>query len=217
MHSSPTQISDIRQDYTLAALDEQTTGADPILFFNKWFEEARIAQITEVNAMTLATVSAVGKPHARTVLLKGVEENGFAFFTNYNSAKGQQISDNPFVALLFFWKELERQVRVEGRIHKLSAEASDTYFNSRPAGSKLGAWASPQSEIIGGRNVLEHNYKVLEDRYKDEVIPRPDHWGGYLVIPDSIEFWQGRSSRMHDRILFTLEEGNQWSKCRLAP
>jgi pyridoxamine 5'-phosphate oxidase len=217
VHTSPAQISDIRQDYTLAALDEQTTGADPILFFNKWFEEARIAQITEVNAMTLATVSAVGKPHARTVLLKGIEENGFAFFTNYNSAKGQQISDNPFVALLFFWKELERQVRVEGRIHKLSAEASDAYFHSRPAGSKLGAWASPQSEIIEGRNVLEHNYKVLEDRYKDEVIPRPAHWGGYLVIPESIEFWQGRSSRMHDRILFTLGDGNQWTKSRLAP
>lgn len=201
----------------MAALDENTTGNDPVAFFMQWFVEASTAQITEVNAMTLASVGAEGKPHARIVLLKGVEDGGFTFFTNYDSAKGQQIASNNSVALLFFWKELERQVRIEGKIQKLSAEESDKYFNSRPAGSRIGAWASPQSQVIPDRSVLDDNYKTYEAKFADSAIPRPEHWGGYVVIPSQIEFWQGRSSRMHDRICFSANADGSWAKNRLAP
>lgn len=209
-------IADIRMDYMLAALDEETAGTDPIAFFSKWFKEAELARITEINAMTLATADAQNRPHARIVLLKGLDERGFVFFTNYDSAKGQHIAENPNVSLLFFWKELERQVRIDGRIEKVPAEESDIYFHSRPEGSRLGAWASPQSREIPHRNILELNYSKYEAEFSGVQIPRPAHWGGYIVIPERIEFWQGRSSRMHDRILFK-RNGAAWHRSRLAP
>jgi pyridoxamine 5'-phosphate oxidase len=212
----PLNIADIRMDYMLAALDEETAGTDPIAFFSKWFKEAESARITEINAMTLATADAQNRPHARIVLLKGLDDRGFVFFTNYDSAKGQHIAENPNVSLLFFWKELERQVRIDGRIEKVPAEESDIYFHSRPEGSRLGAWASPQSREIPHRNILELNYAKYEAEFSGISIPRPEHWGGYIVIPERIEFWQGRSSRMHDRILFK-RDGAAWNRSRLAP
>jgi pyridoxamine 5'-phosphate oxidase len=208
-------IADIRKDYQLAALDEQATGDDPFAFFHKWFNEAVEADASEVNAMTLATATVSGIPHARIVLLKGLDEKGFVFFTNYTSEKGRDIQENPNVSLVFFWKELERQVCIEGIAEKVNAEESDTYFQSRPEGSRLGAWSSPQSQIINDRTVLDENYTRYEKEF-GHAIPRPPHWGGYRVIPQSIEFWQGRSSRMHDRILFR-KENNNWTKVRLAP
>lgn len=217
MAHSVSDLDKIRQDYSLARLDEDSAGNDPVLFFIKWFSEAIDAEISEVNAMTLATVDATGKPHARIVLLKGLENGGFTFFTNYNSAKGNQVAENNHVALLFFWKELERQVRVEGIITKLSPEASDEYYHSRPEGSRIGAWASPQSTVIPSREVLEVNYAQLARQYQDGNIPRPEHWGGYQVIPHTIEFWQGRSSRLHDRIRFRQDEKGVWLRERLAP
>ncbi len=201
----------------LAALDEVTAGVDPIVFFSRWFREAEDAQITEINAMTLATADAQNKPHARIVLLKGLDDNGFVFFTNYDSAKGTDIAANPHVALLFFWKELERQVRVEGSIQKVSEKDSDQYFQSRPRGSRIGAWASPQSREIPHRNILDTNYSQYEQEFSGIEVSRPAHWGGYIVYPTTVEFWQGRSSRMHDRILFSKNEEGGWKKSRLAP
>lgn len=213
---SALNIADIRKEYMLESLDEETAGHDPVAFFKKWFSEAEAAEITEINAMTLATADAGGAPHARIVLLKGLDETGFVFFTNYDSAKGVQISANPKVALLFFWKELERQVRIEGIIEKVDPAESDAYFHSRPAGSRIGAWASPQSRRIEHRNILDTNYAKYEAEFSSIDIPRPEHWGGYRVIPTAIEFWQGRASRMHDRIVFS-HTGNGWERHRLAP
>lgn len=210
-------IAGIRKDYRLAALDEDTVGHDPLAFFHKWFTEAEAAQITEINAMTLATVDARSIPHARIVLLKGLDAQGFVFFTNYDSAKGKEINSNPEVALVFFWKELERQVRIEGYIEKISPAESDSYFQSRPVGSRIGAWASPQSRKIPNRNILDINYAKYEEEFSNIDIPRPLHWGGYRVMPNRIEFWQGRASRMHDRILFTKNETGNWDRARLAP
>ena len=215
--SESRDIADIRTDYTLAALDEATAGDDPILFFRKWFKEAEAAHITEVNAMTLATVDATAAPHARIVLLKAVDERGFTFFTNYDSAKGTEMSANPNVALMFFWKELERQVRIEGTIERVSNQESDTYFHSRPVGSRVGAWASTQSQPIPDRHILDANYKEYELKFAGKDIPRPEHWGGYRVLPVGVEFWQGRASRMHDRILFSKDDKGKWGKSRLAP
>ena len=209
-------IADIRKDYILAELDENTAGADPVTFFGQWFREAERAEITEINAMTLATAGKDGMPHSRIVLLKGLDDRGFVFFTNYDSNKGREIAENGNVALLFFWKELERQVRIEGSIEKVSAEESDIYFGSRPAGSRLGAWASPQSREIPHRNILDLNYAHYENEFSGIETPRPPHWGGYIVLPQRMEFWQGRASRMHDRILFTKMEAG-WRKSRLAP
>jgi len=209
-------IAAIRTDYTLAALSEAGTGNDPIHFFDKWFKEAGTAQVTEVNAMTLATVDSLHRPHARIVLLKGVDDKGFVFFTNYNSAKGRDIAANANAALLFFWKELERQVRIEGILEKVSEEDSDQYFNSRPIGSRIGAWASPQSTVIADRTILEENYVLYEQKYGHSIVPRPPFWGGYRLVANSIEFWQGRSNRMHDRILFT-KDNSGWAQHRLAP
>ena len=209
-------ISSIRKDYQFKSLSESDVQADPISQFGKWWEDALASKIDEVNAMTLSTVSVEGKPSARIVLLKGFDHNGFVFFTNYESEKGIHLSINPFASLVFFWKELERQVRIEGSCGKVSAEESDLYFHSRPIGSRLGAWASPQSRVIEGRKDLEDNFKTLEDRFTTEEIPRPPHWGGFRVIPEKIEFWQGRSSRLHDRIEYTKSEEG-WSIVRLAP
>ena len=216
MPGTPLNIADIRKDYKLAALDEDTVGYDPIAFFAKWFSEAEAAQITEINAMTLATAEN-GMPHARIVLLKGLDKANFVFFTNYDSDKGREINSNPHVALVFFWKELERQVRIEGVIEKIPSSESDIYFRSRPVGSRIGAWASPQSSEITDRNILDLNYARYEEEFSKIEIPRPPHWGGYKVIPNRLEFWQGRSSRMHDRILFTKNEAGEWNRSRLAP
>lgn len=212
----PRSISDIRTDYKLRSLNETDVSADPIAQFTGWWDEAVNSKIEEVNAMTLATVTSEGRPSARIVLLKGFDENGFVFFTNYQSKKGKELEENPHAALVFFWKELERQVRIEGGIEKISEEDSDAYYQSRPAGSRIGAWASPQSEVIEGREILENNFKALEKKFEHTSIPRPGHWGGYILRPSMIEFWQGRSSRLHDRIQYSLKESG-WVIERLAP
>lgn len=219
MPSDINHIADIRRDYCRAALDEAAAGDDPLIFFRKWFEEAERAQIDEVNAMTLTTVDTLGQPHARIVLLKGLDEKGFVFFTNYNSAKGKDLAGHPQAALLFFWKDLERQVRIEGVAEKISAAESDAYFFSRPPESRIGAWASPQSEIIESRSVLEENEQKYRGQFPDNNhIPRPEHWGGFRIIPTRIEFWQGRSSRLHDRIVFLRKDtAAAWERYRLAP
>jgi pyridoxamine 5'-phosphate oxidase len=209
-------ISSIRKDYQLQSLSESDVKQNPIEQFGKWWDEAVASEIDEVNAMTLATVNAEGRPSARIVLLKGFDEKGFVFYTNYESNKGEQLSVNPYASLVFFWKELERQVRIEGTCEKVSEQESDDYFHSRPIGSQLGACASPQSSIIESRSVIENNLEKLQDQYKDIKIPRPAHWGGFRVVPHAIEFWQGRSSRLHDRIKF-LKENQSWKIVRLAP
>jgi pyridoxamine 5'-phosphate oxidase len=201
----------------LAALDEAHTGSDPLLFFRQWFSEAEKSQITDINAMTLATADDSGSPHARIVLLKGLDTDGFVFFSNYESNKGQEINGNRHVALLFYWKELERQVRVEGIAEKIPAAESDIYFQSRPVESRIGAWASPQSREISHRNILDLNVAKYTEEFSGIDIPRPGHWGGYRVLPGRIEFWQGRMSRLHDRILFVKNDKNQWNRSRLAP
>jgi pyridoxamine 5'-phosphate oxidase len=198
-------IADIRKDYKLASLEEVDVAANPFDQFTRWWNEAVASQIDEVNAMTLATVNATGVPAARIVLLKGYNPDGFIFFTNYESDKGKNLAQNPHAALVFFWKELERQIRIEGTVEKVSAEESDRYFNSRPASSRIGAWASPQSAVIENRTVIEQNVERYSSIFANDSIERPDHWGGYIVKPRSIEFWQGRSSRLHDRIRYTIE------------
>ena len=208
-------LADIRKDYILQSLLEEDVASDPIEQFNKWWDESIKSEIIEANAMTLATANAAGIPSARTVLLKAFSTEGFIFFTNYESQKGEDLAANPNAALLFFWKEMERQVRIEGKVEKISEEESDAYFNSRPLGSRIGAWASPQSKVINDRTVIENNVQKFTEEF-GEKIPRPPHWGGYLLVPVKMEFWQGRSSRLHDRILFTLED-NSWKISRLAP
>lgn len=210
-------IADIRKDYRLQSLSEQDVAADPLLQFRKWWDEAINAGIDEVNAMTLATATADGVPSARIVLLKGLSAAGFSFFTNYSSLKGNQLAENPRACLVFFWKELERQVRVTGLVTKLPAEESDIYYRSRPAGSRLGAWASPQSQVIESREWLENKQQQFAGEFSEEPQDRPPHWGGYMVAPITIEFWQGRSSRLHDRIQYTLEPTGEWIVERLAP
>ena len=222
------EIADIRKDYKLASLEEADVATNPIDQFTRWWNEAVASQIDEVNAMTLATANAAGVPAARIVLLKGYNPNGFIFFTNYESDKGKNLAQNPKAALVFFWKELERQIRIEGTVEKVSAEESDRYFNSRPASSRIGAWASPQSAVIENRMVIEQNVERYSSIFANDSIERPDHWGGYIVKPTSIEFWQGRSSRLHDRIRYVLENSAynaatdtrtdlNWKIERLAP
>lgn len=210
-------IAGIRKDYKQLSLGETDVAASPFEQFKKWWTDAMNSDIDEVNAMTLATVNAQGRPSARIVLLKGFDEKGFVFFTNYNSHKGTDIAANPFASLVFFWKELERQVRVEGTVSMVPAEESDAYFNSRPEGSRIGAWASPQSHVIPSREVIEENVKELELRFAGKTINRPPHWGGYIVKPEIVEFWQGRPSRLHDRIQYSRVENDGWKIERLAP
>ncbi len=188
----------------------------PLKQFSAWFKEAQNAQVLEPNAMTLSTVSPLGRPSSRIVLLKGISESRLKFYTNYKSQKAKDLEKNPWVSINFFWPELERQVRIEGKVEKTTAEESDEYFNSRPEGSKLGAWASPQSEIIDNREIMEESHRTLELEFKGKSIPRPPHWGGYNVIPERVEFWQGRASRLHDRFVYLLVDG-KWKIERLAP
>lgn len=209
-------ISSIRKDYQLQSLDHTDVAETPVLQFDKWWNEAVSSSIEEVNAMTLATVNTDGKPAARIVLLKGFDENGFIFFTNYLSEKGKAISAHPYASLVFFWKELERQVRIEGSCIQVTESESDEYFLSRPIGSRLGAWASPQSTVISSRTVLDQNLDRVTAQYADGIVPRPEHWGGYRVIPEMVEFWQGRPSRLHDRIRYRKDK-SQWLIERLAP
>lgn len=218
MDSLSKHIAAIREDYIMNTLDEKDAGADPVSFFKKWFQEAEHAAVTEVNAMTLATISAEGFPHARIVLLKGIEDEQFVFYTNYHSRKGQDLAQNARVAVVFFWKELQRQVRVEGTVQQVAASVSDEYFASRPYTSQIGALVSPQSTIIANRDVLEDRLAALLKEYPEgSIVPRPQHWGGYAIQPTKIEFWQGRASRLHDRIVFERNDAAQWTKYRLAP
>lgn len=216
MELTKENIQNLRQDYRAAALAEADIDQSPFTQFGKWFKEAVDAQLYEPNVMTLATADLSGKPSARILLLKAFDENGFVFYTNYASKKGEQLAQNPQAAMVFFWPELERQVRIEGTIVKVSAEESTSYFHSRPKGSQIGATASPQSSVIADRTLLEERVKELTATYEGQEIPRPEHWGGYLLEPDLIEFWQGRPSRLHDRINYTWVEG-VWTINRLAP
>lgn len=208
-------LANIRNDYNLGSLDERDVQKNPITQTSLWLEEAIKFNIHEPTAIHLSTVSESGRPSSRIVLLKEITKEGFVFFTNYESKKGKELSKNPYVALVLFWKELERQVRIEGITEKISTQSSDDYFNSRPLGSRIGAIASPQSTIIKDRTLLEKKVNELEGSPL-ETIKRPEYWGGYLVKPTYIEFWQGRKSRLHDRLAFTLEQG-QWTINRLAP
>ncbi|GGH04071.1 MULTISPECIES: pyridoxamine 5'-phosphate oxidase [Pedobacter] len=209
-------LQNLRQDYKSASLDESDVDQDPVVQFQKWFQDAVDAQIYEPNVMTLATADKAGRPDARIVLLKGVDTDGFRFFTNYLSAKGKELKRNPFAALVFFWPELERQVRIEGTVEKLDKETSEEYFNTRPVDSQIGAVASPQSQVIPNRVFLEEKFEALKTESAGKGIAKPAHWGGYIVKPTRIEFWQGRSSRLHDRINFEKVKGT-WTKTRLAP
>jgi len=213
----PNNIADIRKDYKLRSLSENDSLPDPFAQFDKWWKEALDAGVEEPNAMTLATASADGMPDARIVLLKGFDTTGFTFFTNYDSAKGAQLLENPRACLVFFWRELERQVRISGLVVTVSRKESDDYFNSRPEGSRIGAWASPQSQAIANREWLEENEKKMREQFPDGAIDRPPHWGGYRVRPTRIEFWQGRPSRLHDRIQYNLQIKGDWKIERLAP
>lgn len=210
-------IAAIRKEYRQHELNENEVAGDPFAQFQQWWNQALESKIDEVNAMTLATADKEGHPSARIVLLKGFDENGFIFFTNYNSSKGMQLEENPFASLVFFWKELERQVRIEGNVIKTGASESDDYFKSRPRESRLGAWASAQSNVVASREELQQKLAQLETKYPGEDIPRPPHWGGYRLIPRLIEFWQGRPGRLHDRLRYTRGEENNWLIERLAP
>lgn len=210
-------IADIRRDYSHKSLSEKDTDANAMKQFEKWWHEAVESKIDEVNAMTLATASIDGLPSARIVLLKEFNETGFVFFTNYESYKAQQLAENPKACLVFFWKELERQVRITGLIEKVNAGQSDEYFHSRPESSRIGAWASPQSRVIGSRHWLDEKFNELVNKMEGTEIARPPHWGGYVVKPVVIEFWQGRPSRLHDRLQYTLEDNGGWKIERLAP
>jgi pyridoxamine 5'-phosphate oxidase len=212
------EIADLRLDYKLQSLDIQDVSNDPIAQFQVWFSEALRSDLREPNAMIIATIDENQMPNARVVLVKGVDEKGFVFFTNYESKKGKELENNPNIAVVFNWLELERQVRIQGKVSKISEEESTAYFQSRPKGSQIGAWASPQSQVIENRLFLEKSQKDFEEKYEnDTLLPKPPHWGGYLVEPISIEFWQGRSSRLHDRIFYKKTENGDWKIERLAP
>lgn len=210
------KLADIRIDYTLKSLDEKDVNASPIDQFKIWVEEAHQSKVHEWNAMNLSTVRADGRPNSRIVLLKDVD-TGLVFFTNYNSAKGKELENNPFAAITFFWPVLERQVRFMGKVSKITPEESDEYFFSRPFASQIGAWASPQSEVIPDRTFLEEKEAKLLREINEKTIVRPEHWGGYRLVPEEVEFWQGRSSRLHDRIHYQKEGEALWKIERLAP
>ena len=200
-----------------AELDERNVHANPIRQFQVWFDEAVSRRLPMAEAMTLCTASEDGKPTARMVLLKGLDEAGFVFYTNYRSRKARELDTNPFAAMVFYWEPFERQVRVEGKVARISADESDKYFQTRPRESQLGAIASPQSDVIESRELLEERFRELEVEYRDRTIDRPDHWGGYRLVPDRIEFWKGRPGRLHDRLLYELQADGSWRRSRLAP
>lgn len=210
-------IADLRQEYSLQRLNKTDAHPNPFEQFTLWFDQAVAAKLPEPNAMTLATATPDGKPSARMVLLKGYDERGFVFYTNYKSRKGQQLLANPWGAIAFWWTQLERQVRIEGQIEQVSAEESDAYFHSRPQDSQLGAWASEQSQVIDSREVLEQRLQHLKTEYENKTIPRPPYWGGFRLIPVAIEFWQGRPSRLHDRLLYQRTAEGSWMIQRLSP
>ncbi|UZQ53765.1 pyridoxamine 5'-phosphate oxidase [Trichothermofontia sichuanensis B231] len=210
-------IAQLRQEYSQQVLRETDVAADPIEQFAAWFQQAVAAQVPQPNAMTLATVSPAGLPSARIVLLNGLDERGFIFYTHYRSRKGQELAANPHAALVFLWHELERQVRIEGQVERVTAAISDAYFQSRPRGSQLGAWTSPQSQPIASREVLEAQFQVVSQQYADRPVPRPPDWGGYRVCPHTIEFWQGRPNRLHDRLRYRQGDHQTWHLERLAP
>jgi pyridoxamine 5'-phosphate oxidase len=212
-----TDIASLRREYSTQGLTETDAGNDPFALFSRWFDEAISVELNDPNAMTLATATPDGVPSARIVLFKGLDKDGFTFFTNYDSRKGREMNANPRVALVFFWKQLERQVRIEGTIEIVADAESDAYFSTRPLGSRLGAWASQQSNVIPNREFLEAQHAELMAKYPDGNVPRPPNWGGYRVLPTSIEFWQGRPSRLHDRILFTRRVDGSWDRVRLSP
>jgi len=212
----PVSIADLRRDYTLARLDEASVSSDPLIEFGRWFEEALKAEARDPNAMTLATANAEGVPSARIVLLKGFDQRGFVFFTDYRSRKGAELTENPRAALVFYWPELERQVRITGGTTQTDRQEAEEYFRSRPRGSRLGAWISHQSQVIAGRQELDARVPELERRYPGDDVPLPPYWGGFRLRPDSIEFWQGRSSRLHDRIRY-VRSGDNWRIERLSP
>lgn len=210
-------IASIRKEYQQQALTEADADPHPLRQFDKWWGEAVASTIEEVNAMALSTVSPEGRPSSRIVLLKGYDDQGFVFYTNYESRKGLELSENPHACLLFFWKELERQVRIEGRCAKVSAAESDAYYAARPLGSRIGAWASDQSREIASRASLEASFRQWEEHYRDGQVERPPHWGGYRMAPTCMEFWQGRPNRLHDRIRYEMDAAGGWSRSRLAP
>lgn len=216
MEISEEMLQNLRQDYRSASLSEKDVDSNPIKQFGKWLKDALNSAVAEPSAMTLATVDKSNKPNARIVLLKGFDGNGFGFYTNYLSEKGKELKKNPVACLVFFWPELERQVRIEGKVEKLDKETSEKYFHSRPIGSQISAIVSPQSQIISDRKILEDKTEELTKQYEGKTIPKPAHWGGYIVKPTSIEFWQGRPSRLHDRIKYDLING-KWQTSRLAP
>ncbi|CAN5677724.1 MAG: pyridoxamine 5'-phosphate oxidase [Rubrobacter sp.] len=212
----PRNVADLRKEYTRAGLTESDVASDPVEQFRRWFDEALEADLHEPNAFVLATATRDGLPSARVVLLKGLDERGFVFYTNYEGRKGRELEENPRAALLFYWGELERQVRVEGTVSRTSEEESDAYYASRPRGSRLGAWASEQSRVVEGREFLEDRIGDLEAEYEGREVPRPAFWGGYRVEPEAVEFWQGRENRLHDRIVYRREDGG-WKTERLQP
>ncbi|MBK0403084.1 pyridoxamine 5'-phosphate oxidase [Adhaeribacter sp. BT258] len=214
----PLSLADIRKNYSREELTEQSVVPNPINQFELWLNEALKAQVEEATAMVLSTATSNGRPSSRVVLLKGIENGNFIFFTNYLSRKGQHLSDNPYAAITFFWPALERQVRIEGKIEKISETASDIYFHSRPKGSQIGAWASPQSQVVNNRAALEQAERSYAEKFSSTVeIPRPDHWGGYQLVPTYMEFWQGRPNRLHDRIVYERHEHGGWQINRIAP
>jgi pyridoxamine 5'-phosphate oxidase len=215
MSITPSQIAQLRKSYERAELGEDASHADPLRQFDQWLTEAIAAQVPEPNAMTLATVGSDLRPSTRVVLVKGFDERGISWYTNYESRKGQELAGNPYAALQFHWVELERVVRIEGRVEKVSAQESDDYYASRPLDSRIGAWASPQSQVISGRGVLVANAAKYGAQFMLNP-PRPPHWGGFRLVPDQWQFWQGRKSRLHDRLRYTLAQG-QWRRERLAP
>ena len=210
-------LADLRREYAAAKLDESSAAADPFVQFARWFSEAQAGGVVEPNAMTLATVTADGSPDARIVLLKDFGNGGFVFFTDHRSAKGRQLAVHPDAALVFHWRELERQVRVRGTAAMIDREASAAYFHSRPEGSRIGAWASEQSAVLRDRAQLEQRWKARAEEFAGREVPLPPHWGGFRVVPREIEFWQGRHSRLHDRLLYTRSTEHQWDRVRLSP
>ena len=209
-------IAHLRREYARARLDERDVDPDPLVQFHKWFDDARRAELPEPNAITLATATPGGVPSARMVLLNAADERGFTFFTDYRSRKGQELEANPHAALVFFWGELERQVRITGTVSRVSREETEAYFRTRPRESRLGAWTSHQSTVLAGREVLEARLREMSARHPGDEVPTPPHWGGYLLTPDALEFWQGRESRLHDRVRYQREAGS-WRIERLSP